>query len=571
MDEQRESYVIGVDFGTLSGRAVVVRVSDGAELGTARRTTTRTRVIDRRPARRPTPLPPGLGAAGPRRLRRRAAHRRARGASRAAGVDPARRRSASAPTSPPAPMLPDPRRRHPAVRAARVRRTGRTPTSSCGSTTPRSRRPTGSTRWPHERGEPWLAALRRADLLGVGVRQGPAGARGGPRGLRRDGPLGRGRRLDRLAALRHLRPQRLHRRLQGHPARTAPTRRREFLAALNPDFADFVADKLEHPIGQLGARAGGLTAAGRGLDRPARGHRGGGRQRRRPRHRARPPQAVGAGPDGRDHGHLDLPRDERRRRCARCPGMCGVVDGGIIAGPLGLRGRAERRRRHLRLVRRHQRAGRLRARPRPRPESRCTSTSPTLAAAAARSASTAWSRWTGTAATARCWSTTSCPGVIVGPDPGHPARGHLPGAARGHRVRHPHDRRGVRRRPASRSTELVVAGGLLKNALLMQIYADVTDLPLSTIDSDAGPGARLGDPRRGRRRRATRTSLAAAAGDGPLEPRRLPARPGRAPTPTTSSTPSTCSLHDYFGRGANDVMHRLKARRRADAEIAAGA
>ena len=36
-------------------------------------------------------------------------------------------------------------------------------------------------------------------------------------------------------------------------------------------------------------------------------------------------------------------------------------------------------------------------------------------------------------------------------------------------------------------TELVVAGGLLKNALLMQIYADVLDLPLSTIDSQQGP------------------------------------------------------------------------------------
>ena len=30
-----EACVIGVDFGTLSGRAVVVRVSDGAELGSA--------------------------------------------------------------------------------------------------------------------------------------------------------------------------------------------------------------------------------------------------------------------------------------------------------------------------------------------------------------------------------------------------------------------------------------------------------------------------------------------------------------------------------------------------------
>src|SRR3954467_10319954 len=30
-----EQYVVGVDFGTLSGRAVVVRTSDGAELGSA--------------------------------------------------------------------------------------------------------------------------------------------------------------------------------------------------------------------------------------------------------------------------------------------------------------------------------------------------------------------------------------------------------------------------------------------------------------------------------------------------------------------------------------------------------
>ena len=28
-------YVVGLDFGTLSGRALVVRVADGAEMGTA--------------------------------------------------------------------------------------------------------------------------------------------------------------------------------------------------------------------------------------------------------------------------------------------------------------------------------------------------------------------------------------------------------------------------------------------------------------------------------------------------------------------------------------------------------
>ena len=36
-------------------------------------------------------------------------------------------------------------------------------------------------------------------------------------------------------------------------------------------------------------------------------------------------------------------------------------------------------------------------------------------------------------------------------------------------------------------TELVVAGGLLKNQLLMQIYADVVGLPLSTVPSTQAP------------------------------------------------------------------------------------
>ena len=35
--------------------------------------------------------------------------------------------------------------------------------------------------------------------------------------------------------------------------------------------------------------------------------------------------------------------------------------------------------------------------------------------------------------------------------------------------------------------EFIVAGGLAKNALLMQVYADVTRLPLSIIDSEQGP------------------------------------------------------------------------------------
>ncbi|MBB6349625.1 L-ribulokinase [Nonomuraea muscovyensis] len=49
MSANSDSYVIGVDFGTLSGRAVVVRVSDGAELGTAVHEYTHRVIEDRLP------------------------------------------------------------------------------------------------------------------------------------------------------------------------------------------------------------------------------------------------------------------------------------------------------------------------------------------------------------------------------------------------------------------------------------------------------------------------------------------------------------------------------------------
>ena len=52
--------------------------------------------------------------------------------------------------------------------------------------------------------------------------------------------------------------------------------------------------------------------------------------------------------------------------------------------------------------------------------------------------------------------------------------------------------------------EFVVAGGLTKNAFLMQIYADVTGRPLSRDRLRAGPGAGLGHPRRRGGRRLPR-------------------------------------------------------------------
>ena len=109
-------------------------------------------------------------------------------------------------------------------------------------------------------------------------------------------------------------------------------------------------------------------------------------------------------------------------------------------------------------------------------------------------------------------------------------------------------------------TELVVAGGLLKNPLLMQIYADVTRTAARRHRLRAGARAGLGHPRGGGRRRVPRHPRRRArrwAGPQRASTGRTPARAA----PTTRSTPSTVTLHDYFGRArrataGNGVMHR---------------
>jgi L-ribulokinase len=109
-------------------------------------------------------------------------------------------------------------------------------------------------------------------------------------------------------------------------------------------------------------------------------------------------------------------------------------------------------------------------------------------------------------------------------------------------------------------TELVIAGGLAKNPLLMQIYADVTRMPLSVIGSAQGPA--LGSA----------IHAAVAAGAYP-DVASAAARMGRvdraAFVPDEAGAAAYdplfeeyVRLHDYFGRGGNDVMKRLKALRR---------
>jgi L-ribulokinase len=105
--------------------------------------------------------------------------------------------------------------------------------------------------------------------------------------------------------------------------------------------------------------------------------------------------------------------------------------------------------------------------------------------------------------------------------------------------------------------ELVIAGGLMRNPLLMQIYADVTRRPLSLIASDQGPalGAAI--------------HAAVAAGEfadiqaasramGGLRTNAYIADEDAA-TKYDALFAEYKALHDYFGRGANDVLHRLRA------------
>ena len=109
-------------------------------------------------------------------------------------------------------------------------------------------------------------------------------------------------------------------------------------------------------------------------------------------------------------------------------------------------------------------------------------------------------------------------------------------------------------------SELVVTGGLVKNAFLMQVYADVLQLPLSVVGSDQGPA--LGSA----------IHAAVAAGAYP-DVRAAAARMGRVTRGVYRPDPATAGvydrlyaayrrLHDHFGRGGDDVMHDLARLRR---------
>ncbi|MFJ2842885.1 ribulokinase [Streptomyces griseofuscus] len=110
-------------------------------------------------------------------------------------------------------------------------------------------------------------------------------------------------------------------------------------------------------------------------------------------------------------------------------------------------------------------------------------------------------------------------------------------------------------------TDFTAAGGLLRNRFLMQVYSDVLNRPVHVLASTQGPalGAAI--------------HAAVAAGAHP-DIRTASAAMGRrqenayTPDPARSAAYDRLyaeyrALHDHFGRGGSDVMHRLRALRSA--------
>jgi L-ribulokinase len=108
-------------------------------------------------------------------------------------------------------------------------------------------------------------------------------------------------------------------------------------------------------------------------------------------------------------------------------------------------------------------------------------------------------------------------------------------------------------------TEFVVAGGLVRNEFLMQLYADITRLPISLIASEQGSA--LGS--------AIHAAVAAGAYPGvPAAARAMGAKADAVylPDPASAAVYDELyalyvQLHDYFGREAAGVMHSLRGLR----------
>src|SRR5690349_20504886 len=332
----------------------------------------------------------------------------------------------------------------------------------------------------------------------------------------------------------------------------------EFLEELAPGFGGFVADKLEQPIGDLGARAGGLTAeaaAWTGL-----------------------PEGIAVAVGNVD-AHVTAPAAQatdpgqmvaimgtstchvmNSTELHEVPGMCGVVDGGIVAGLWGYEAGQSGVGDIFGWFVKH-------------------GVPPEYHAAAAERGLDLHEHLTDLASrqavgehglVALDWHSGNrsvlvdheLSGLVVGQTlatkPEDIYRALLEATAFGTRVILE-----TFRDSGVSVTELIIAGGLAKNVLLMQIYADVTRLPLSVIGSEQGPA--LGS--------AIHAAVAAGAfADVPTAAKSMGKVRRHVYLPDEARASSYdalfaeyLALHDEFGRRSS-AMRRLKAIRRAAVE-----
>ncbi|MEV1066726.1 ribulokinase [Streptomyces sp. NPDC050263] len=326
---------------------------------------------------------------------------------------------------------------------------------------------------------------------------------------------------------------------------------RDYLAALNPDFAGFVDDKLDQPIGELGASAGRLTAEAAAWTGLPEGiivcvgnvdaH-------------VTAPAAAAVEPGqmvaimGTSTCHV---MSSNRR--ADVPGMCGVVDGGILPGlwgyEAGQSGVGD-------IFAWFLRTG-FPADYAERAESLDQTPHEYLTDLAARQkvgehglVALDWHSGNRSVLVDHDLS-----GVLVGQTlstrPEDVYRALLEATAFGTRtIIDAFETSGV---PVS---ELVIAGGLTKNPLLMQIYADVTRRPLGVIGSAQGPA--LGAAMHAAVAAGAYPDIGAAAHSmGKVHRGVYQPDPERAVAYDRLYAEYRL-LHDYFGRGANEVMHRLR-------------
>jgi L-ribulokinase len=539
-------YVVGVDYGTLSARALVVRVSDGAEVGTAVHEY-KHGVIERE-----LPgygeLPPDWALQDPADYTE-ALHIAVPAAVKAAGIDPAQ------------------------VIGIATDFTASTCLPVTTDGTPLCQLPGLASR-PHAYPKLWKhhAGQAQADRINALAHE-----RGEPWIDRYGGKISAEWQFAKALQLLNEDPEMYARadrwieaadwiiwQLCGTETRNACTAgykgifqdgkypSARFLAALDPRFQDFATDKLVHPISPLGARAGSLTAQAAALTGLPEGI------------------AVAI---GNVDAHVTVPAAGpivpgkmvaimgtstchvmNGTELSEVPGMCGAVHGGIVAGLWGYE------------------AGQsavgdifawfihnaVPASYTDEARQRGISVYDLLAEQAMRQPTGGHGLvaldWAGgnRSVLVDAYLSGTIVGLTLASTPPEIYRALLESTAYGTRmIIDTFSAAGV---PV---TELVAAGGIIKDTAMMQIYADVLRRPISVIGSDQGPA--LGS--------AIHAAVAAGAYPDVPAAAEVMGRLNRDVFKPDKATADVYDelyaeyvrLHDYFGRGANEVMHRLRA------------